>query len=225
MRLFKNTEKNVSGELWGVRLLLPAFRAVPGDCQWPFKKCRGGGGHMSPEFITTEAFHNFYLDQPITKWRCQSIEGHVLYPTDSPTPPGSVVPCLSLSTCKKWLKGMQSLWFQAEILQWPPFWVSRNPSTTEDKLTWRTIYRMCLIDIKNRLRWTQQQAYLKWYWTEIHVVFFSLFRLHLALQSQNRSSISCAFTRQKWLSIYISILPHDNNLCDPFVICLAVTIL
>ena len=40
--------------------------------------------------------HNLYLDQPITKWWCQPIGGHALYPTDSPTTT-KLRPCSNLT--------------------------------------------------------------------------------------------------------------------------------
>ena len=60
------------------------LRAVQGDFQWPLKN--DGKFHWShePTMHCDWGNPNLYLDQPITKWWCQSIRGHVSYPTDSP---------------------------------------------------------------------------------------------------------------------------------------------
>ena len=54
--------------------LMPAIRAVQGDCQWPMKNA--GNSHLLWN-------SNQYLDQPITKG-CHPTGSRVSYPTDSP---------------------------------------------------------------------------------------------------------------------------------------------
>ena len=84
---------------------LPAIRAMQGDCQWPWKMVEIPTGHVSPEFIATEAFPNLYLDYPTTKGQHQPIGSHVPYPTDSPTATrlGLCSSLVSVGFCWIWL--------------------------------------------------------------------------------------------------------------------------
>ena len=71
-------------------------------------------GHMCPYCNRALGNPNLYLDQPITKSRCQPIGGHVSYPTDSP-----IVSRLGLFSsltlpyggCQQWCSNAPSLVF------------------------------------------------------------------------------------------------------------------
>ena len=60
-------------------------RTSRGDCQSPLKTMEIPTGHLSPQYLTTEAFSNLWLYQPITNGRYQPTGGHVPYTTDSLT--------------------------------------------------------------------------------------------------------------------------------------------
>ena len=78
--------------------LLPAVRAVQRDCQWLLKN--GENSYRSYELrsIKTGAYPNHISEQSTTPGWCQPVEGHVSYPTVSPTPT-RLGPCISLPHC------------------------------------------------------------------------------------------------------------------------------
>ena len=64
---------------------MPASRAAQGNSQWPQESSENSYWSCDPTIHCDSGNPNRYLYQPITKVWCQSIWGHVSYPTDSLT--------------------------------------------------------------------------------------------------------------------------------------------
>ena len=76
-------------------LVAGIWLSVRPDCQWRLKPVDIFTNRVNSQCIATRCNPHLSLDQPIIKGWCQSIGGHVLYPTDSATANG-LGPCSSL---------------------------------------------------------------------------------------------------------------------------------